>query len=486
MTFDMPVESKILIYGAGSFGKEIYKKAKEAYSVVCFVDKNKNKIEDIDVEVRTLKDIVEYKESIVVVCVHNGSWHREIAEQLQALGFNKILFLALFNVYQSEKAALMNQFYNLFLEGQYDLLRRIPCYSDMLKNIFEEKVIRKNSAYVITYCGKELLYSQEPVQGVFVEEFYSDAPMVAVKLYMDLFRYFMYGEGSPAQYIKTMKNINNSFSMSDEEFLEDQYSVYKMLENNYWNGGVDSMPIDVKWNQRGYFNIMDGHHRSAFYILKGMQKLPVRMRKKEYDIWRNDLALKRTKALLNKTQLIPAVRICHPMLMDHDCRYNEYEITVLDVLQMWLYTLKRKFESVLELSPYQSYLGQNFYKMRKADKITSVVRSMEEAELARELCALQYIPEEAVEIVNALNVAEMIEKGCYELGLLCNFYDLEELQLKLCILNDCIEDILFWQSRYDAEAEKKYILDNSKFCKYQYLATKCMEGRFYEIGVFRK
>ena len=75
MTFDMPVESKILIYGAGSFGKEIYKKVKDAYSVVCFVDKNKNKIEDIDVEVRTLKDIVEYKESIVVVCVHNVRWH---------------------------------------------------------------------------------------------------------------------------------------------------------------------------------------------------------------------------------------------------------------------------------------------------------------------------------------------------------------------------------------------------------------------------
>lgn len=484
MTFDMPAGSKVLIYGAGKFGREVYEKIKNIYSVVCFIDKNKHEIENIDMEVRALNGIAEYRECIVLVCVHNGGWHREIAEELYEVGFEKILFLALCNVYRSEKAALMNRVYNLFLEEQYGLLKQIPCYSTMLKRKFEERIIRKNSAYVVAYCYKEFLYSYKDGDEVYVEEFSTDAPIVAVKLYMDLFRFFLYGEGKPDQYVRAMKNVNNSFHMSDEEFLKDQYLIYEILENSYSNGEVEAMPIDVKWNQHGYFNILDGHHRCAFYILKGIQKLPVRMRREDYDIWVNNTILKKVEAVLMNKQLLPAVRINHPILMECDCLYNEYETTTLDVLQEWLYSSKRAFSSVLELSPYQAYLGQNFYKMRKVEKITSIVRNKEEAELARLLCALQYIPEKAIEIEPDLNEQNLLSREKYEIGLLCNIYDLEELRLKFGIVNDSVEKMLFWQSKYNAEAEKEYILENSKFGNYMCLASKCLEGRYCEIGIF--
>ncbi|MCM1251841.1 MAG: ParB/Srx family N-terminal domain-containing protein [Clostridium sp.] len=484
--FDLEIGSSVLIYGAGELGQSIYNRIKHIYSIKCFIDRTISALRDNSIEIRNLDNISEYTNSVVLICVHNANWHNEIAEQLYKLGFNKILFLAFSNTYQKEASYTMNRLYNLFMEEEYNLLTDIPTYSTVIQKTSKEKILRETSSYIVVYCAKELIYSSLPDNKIYSENLdFDDIPMIANKLYINLFRFFMYGQGDADLYVKTMKNINNSFDMSDKDFSQSQYSIYQLLENEYAKGidFINLMPVDVKWNPKGYFNILDGHHRCAFYILKGMQTIPVRMTKKDYNLWMNNACIKQIQTILTHHQLRPAMYINHPILSEYQCKYIEYETTLLDIFQQWLYSLKKNFTSALEISPYQAYFSRNLYRTQKIDKIYSVVLNENEKLLSYALCNLQYIPVNAIKINTSLYEKEYCP---FELGLVCNIYGIKELQEKLDYINNIITDTLFWQSKSDINKEKEYILQNSEFQYYECLEHTCFDGKLCEIGVFKK
>ena len=489
--FSLGKGSTILIYGAGIIGKDIYNKVKDVYHVQCFIDRRTDTGKEMDISVRDPEQLSEYKDCAVIVCVHDGNWHYEIAENLYQHGFNQILFLALSDVYKKEEAFLMKKMYNLFLEKQYDCLEGIPCYSEMKRDIFSENVIRKNELYVTAYCSREMLYSYDKVdehqKGKMSAEIisYLDVPIIVHKPYIDLFRFFMYGEGSCELYIRNMRQLNNSFDMAEEEFLRSQYLIYQLLEKEYEKGfdAFQYAPIDVKWNPRGYFNVIDGHHRCAFYCLKGLQNMPVRMTREDYNIWVNEEYFEKLKRILVEGRVIPYTRINHPMLQEYRCRSMEFEKTVLDVMQEWLYDEKQTFHSALELSNYQGYYSRNIYRMNKSNEIGVIVTEKEDKQFVHTLNQLQYIPENSIVIMESLDEC-IKKKKVYELGIVCNMYEVNDLKDVLKHLNDIISDKIFWQSKSDAEAEKNYIINNSKFCNYKHIEGKCVEGRLCEIGVF--
>lgn len=493
-TFNLLPGSPVSIYGAGAFGQSIYNKVKVIYDVKCFIDKNVKAVNGLNIIVNDLEHLSGYQQSVVLVCTHNANWHYEIAEDLFERGFDKIIFLAVSDVYSPKMSIAMNKIYNFFLEEQYDDLYDIPCYQMMkhqVNSFSEENIIRENSNYVITWCAKELLYTSKKsmVQRISTlterNNTYFDIPMIATELYMDLFSFFMYGTGNADSYIQTMKSRNNSFNMNDEDFLKEQYSVYQLLEKEYEKGieVFQYMPIDVSWNPKGYFNIIDGHHRCIFYWLKGMQSMPVRMKKADYNTWINRSCLNFINDFIAKNQQVFAVKSTNPVLRKYSCQYKEYELTVLDALTKWLYDSQENFHSVLEISNYQANYGKNLYRMQKAEKITSIVHQ-NEIELANILCRLEHIPEDAITIIGYLNKGNCNDS--YDLGLLCGVYGIEELKENLDYLNICIKKVLFWQSHEDIELEKEYILKQSNFKNYTYLTTKCLDGKACEIGTFNK
>ena len=490
--FELFAGSSVLIYGAGMYGQQVYHRIKSIYKVECFVDKRVRNIDNIDLEVNDIEHILKYKESVVLVCVHNANWHYDIAEDLYRHGFEKIVFLAMSEKYEETNSEKMNMIYNYFIEEEYGSLREIPCYSVMIGKYFEENIIRENKNYVVTWCDKEFLYSydrmHEHLKEKKLETDFLNVPLIAYEPCTVLFRYFMYGiKDKVEKYIKLGKEVDNSFSMNEEEFLLEQYKTYRLLERKYEKGtdALQYMPIDVKWNVRGYFNIIDGHHRCVFYWLKGLQSMPVRMKREDYVIWMNDMAFQNIKKILGKNQIIPAVRINHPFLQKYKHSKTEYGITFLDLLSEWLYNSKSCFQSVIELSEKQAYYARNLYRMKKAKKIVAIVEPQEEVELAKAVASLQYIPEEAVDIRSSLKEAVSIYNE-FELGIICARYDVKELELCLDILNMNITKTIFWQSKLDSDQEKEYILKHSDFKHYTCLATKCIDGRFCEIGVFDK
>ena len=493
--FELVIHSPVLIYGAGMFGQKIYHKIKDIYKIEGFIDRNVRSIDGIEVAVYDLEHIAEFHYCSVIVCTHNANWHYEIAEDLYAKGFEKIIFLAMSDNYPEKKAIQMNRIYNYFLEEEYSCLCGIPCYQDMKERNFTENIIRENKEYVVVWCGKELLYSYNKFHDYIkidgLPKLYLDVPIIAYEPCTSLFRFFMNAiEGDVEKFVEVGRKVDNSFETTEEEFLNSQYDTYQLLEKTF-EKGVDAcqyMPIDVKWNPRGYFNLIDGHHRCAFYWLKGLQSMPVRMKRKDYEIWMNQPCFDKVKTLLKEEggeQILPSVKIAHPVLQGYTCRYAEYGTTILDILTEWLYKEGLNFQSILEVSDYQGFYGRNFFRMKKAEQIVSVVQGDKEIKLAKAIAELQYIPDDAIKILSSLD--EAIERNqTFEVGMLCGVYSIEELEINLDKLNNCLTNILFWQSKLNSQAEKEYILKYSDFHHYKDLATRFVNGRLCEIGVFVK
>lgn len=491
-SFDLYRGTSVLIYGAGLLGREIYGKVKGIYDVKCYVDRKTDVGVSTDIPVRDLEHIAEYRGCVVIICVHNGNWHYEIAEDLFDRGFEKILFLALNDTYKETEALCMNRIYNFFIEEQYDCLREIPCYQEMKGTDFKERIIRKNDKYVTAYCGRELLYSYDKIDEHQKDKIsqeallFWDVPMSAFKPFTSLFRYFMFGEGNSDLYVRNMRRLNNSFDMGEEEFLHSQYLIYQLLEKEYEKGieVLQYSPIDVKWNPRGYFNVVDGHHRCTFYYLKGMQNLPVRMTREDYETWMNAASADRIKEILNGNADILRMKISHPVLANGKCRYMEHGKTVLDVMQEWIYEGGYTFCSVIELSDCQAYYSRNLYRMKRADTITALACSEEDRKVALALNDLQYVPGTAVRITDSAE--RCFKKHQFDLALMCGMYDVHELEEIMELLDHSVLGTIFWQSKSDIEAEKAYILSHSDFCGYRKLAVKCLNGQLCEIGVFTR
>ena len=89
----------VVIYGAGELGRNIYEKISHKYNVVAMVDRNSRNLSGFKVPIlqpdeNSLKNVS--RKTVVIVCVHNGAWHNEIAKKMAQIGFEQILFLPFF------------------------------------------------------------------------------------------------------------------------------------------------------------------------------------------------------------------------------------------------------------------------------------------------------------------------------------------------------------------------------------------------------
>ncbi len=294
--FSLKKDSKVFIYGAGALGRRIRSYIGDYYHFEGYIDQKKDSINlagcgDL---VYGLEDLnILSKDICVIVCVHNGLWHRNICDELYNRGVDNILFLAVGDTFDYSQSQQMNEKYSIFMSQTFDI-SDIPKYGSMCKqkNVDDYPILYQSGDFVTLLYPIELLYSD----NANLEEAhnfrkitdqhrkYVDKPMTSHAPYLDLFRYMMFGGDYPAAFIELYRNMNNSTHMTDEEFLDSKWKIYNLLEKEYLKGWgyLKYSPIYASWNENGYANIRDGHHRAAFYYLKGMRRIPVRLSKEDY------------------------------------------------------------------------------------------------------------------------------------------------------------------------------------------------------------
>lgn len=493
--FELQMKDEVLIYGAGAFGRRVYDEIRGVYTIRGFVDRRKIIVEhDLDgiISVYSLNELKALLNCVVIICVHNAEWHYEIAETLSALGFDKILFLAVHASYDQGMARCMNRAYALLLENSYEVLTAIPRYNMLTGESDSKSVIRRSSNYVVAFCNRGIIFSFDNndsnteahnMDKVRLEHKpYINCPLPALRTYLSLMEYFMYGKSSPDIYVSLMKDVNNSFEMSSASFLEDQWKIYKLLEQEY-EKGMDAFqyaPIEVKWNKRGYFNILDGHHRAAFYYLKGLHSFPVRMKITDYEEWLNAGKLENVKKELRTT--MPKTFITNPYFSRISYEIYEGEETIIEMILKYVYENHRNYMWLLDASAWGGEFARFFYRTNKAENIISLA-DKGECELQKSLNQLYYIPEDKLRVYEG-DIDDLVE--CFQCAVICGRYEKNELEQmknfwKVSTLNE-----IFWSSKNDIEEEKEYILCHTQFTSYQFIGRKCINGRLCEIGVFKK
>lgn len=488
--FDLLEGSSVLIYGAGALGKKIYNQINKIFDVRGFVDKRRITIiiDKNNIPVYQPSELVGLEQCSIIVCVHNASWHYEIAELLYNRGFSKILFLAVHKVYERDMAKSMNKAYSLFLEENYMELKNIPSYNSLKNNIFLENVIRKSEKYVVSFCNREIIFSfngiEEHNKSKLKKEhlLYNDCPLAGFETYISLMEYFIHAEKSPDKYVSLMKTLNNSFAMGETEFLDDQWNVYQLLECEY-EKGLDSFqyaPLDVAWNEKGYFNILDGHHRAAFYYVKGMQYFPIRMKKEDYYHWVNEDKIGAVIESLKISE--PQVPIMHPYFTNVEYKIKEYEESTMEMVLRYVYETNTRYDSLLDASDYGGEFARSFYRSGKAGKIVSLIEDKDYS-FQKALNDLYYISEDMVRVESG--TLEKLQ-GKYQCGVICGKYNLVSLEKIVQFFDILFADEIIWQSKDRIEEEKRYIIEKTQFKSYKALGKKCVNGKLRETGVFTK
>lgn len=279
--FDLTKDSKILLYGYSrlDFAVNKYDELKRAgYKVLGYIDKNaKNLISEISIPIWQLDEItVDKRNTIVVVMLQNGRIHPQIAQMLYENGFSKIIYLP--EKIRSYNEKVMYDRYNLFLEQDFSRLKDIPQYIRLQEEgINSEKSCCTEGLYVI---------KKIPVKDLYVYEENENSNKIALldeKIYNGMF-----------DYLDGVKNECNEYlehqGVSEEKaenFLNDR----KRLKQFYEELNEEEFMIiapHASWNDKGYFNIIDGLHRAIYQARNGKKEIYIRIKKEDYIKWHDN------------------------------------------------------------------------------------------------------------------------------------------------------------------------------------------------------
>lgn len=486
---------------------------KAGFQVKGYIDKCANDLKSItDRPVYSMDNTEELskQESVVIICLRNMISHEAIAEALNQKGFKYILYLPTALHIKPHYEKIIRTIYNQICAGIINEIegKELPKYTDCYYKLFDARasICMQDASTVVVRCPWVLCYCS--TQSVREEEAKKwgcrpwkewDIPIAAQELYMSLVRYYDNLENT----VKTVDEyLAERVEISQDNFIGLQHQ-HMNYSNQYINaaklkelagrmeilnamakefnkglGYFETAPSIAKWNERGLFNILDGQHRSAFLISRGIKYIPIRISKADYDKWYNksvadkciqymcEHKIKRTKTM-----------IPHPQFINFDSE-KEWETTpILEKIQQMVCKLKLNEMNMLDISNYDSYFARNFYRMGIQKAV-----SYENFEQHNFVVLLNQMLYAQVDICK--NIQEIVLKGKYQIvcAICPNEYIRESFDV---ILNECADGVVFWQSATENyELEKAHIQNNTPFKYYQKLFMSYNGKSVTEFGFF--
>ena len=471
-------KDKMVIYGGGALGKERYRYLCNHYQVLAFFDQNAGSIsiEDIDIPIYTPQDGVKKlgTDIIVVVCIHNAYVHQEVAQYLYSLGVNKIVFLPMKDEYLSEPRMRMLRIYTYFCEHDLDKVREIPCYSSLLRQPYMDCIIRSNSEYIVGWCPIELLYTDKNWPGD-----NADIPAAAFRILAEGYEFFQGKIGEADSFIQVyMPEDGHSESVGD--FLQRRFNTYLMLEKE-WKENQEYFkyaPIEVKWNEGAYFNVLDGHNRICFLIDKGCRWIPVRMQRGDYELWLNEPVCKTVCEKSCKMNRHYAYHLPHPLFRYEKITKDDTCADILCKTFNFLSIKVRTINCILEISEYEGYFADNFLRMGVKQAI--VLETNEEI-IDKMNDIQQLIQIRHLQIVRNLGQME----GKVELAFLLK--DMHEEDLEHILDADCMQSCkVLIHKAYGADKENQKMLRKHGYGEPHFLLRVVEENEVREVAVYSR
>lgn len=375
--FCISAKEKIAVYGGGERGVALKKDlVKIGYEVICYLDKNRNLKRDLPVY--SIDECDLDLSTIIIISLSNGSVHKSIADELLSKGYNKIIFIPIDFFSKLNITKDMFKIYEKIVFGDSLEGIKIPKYDNFYKNMFEyeHSIIEKYDEYFKVWVDFQSIYSldikkwEDDKDKVFLEELYQNKNIGLLHNIISMMEVF---EGKKTKnrgtYLKSIsKNINIE---SLDQWMNEREKLYQTY-NRELNFGMEffenSAPLS-KWNKKGYFNLLDGHHRVSFLYLKGFRFIPLKISKKDFNIWLNDNTLKCVLNYIQTEKFKIKAPISHPSfnLLKSEC--EDFCIRSIRAIFDELRGEDFKSARVLDISGYEGFFGRNIEKMTKEPAI---------------------------------------------------------------------------------------------------------------------
>lgn len=293
MSFNLTGKEDILIYGAGERGKKLAELFYEnGFHVKAILDQKAAGLGSVTVKNHIFQVVhpEEYsgcpENEIIIISLWNAVQHEMIAKYLNKMGFTKIIYIPMTMMGNIELMSQMRTVFNDILEDRI-FVHAVPEYREIV-----EKPAYQGLNGDLVYLPVELLFSEEnfeiPIENLNDSEYLKRKKVLQtsgenignMKHYLQLYQYLDKGCGDCTDYLSTqISDLSGHNEAEKKRVLKDRYTLFQIYEKAF---GInrelfyDSAPT-VTWNPKGYFNIIDGHHRATYMYYKGIWDIPVKV-----------------------------------------------------------------------------------------------------------------------------------------------------------------------------------------------------------------
>lgn len=500
-----------IIYGAGIGGKKLYRRLNHmGYEVSAFIDQRAEQIKQLYQKNVLLPDDYKGKpeDTIIIISVANYFEHKKIAQILSSYGFNKIIYMPPPNTPDySDYAIKMTELYNKIMEQAISNMDYAPFYQAEELSYFTNSAVisRLSGGKIVVSVPLDICYTQiisgyQKTKNIELCHS-SDLPFYIGKY--KLIEYFKVFEGTSSNPDTAIQNYHNfvlsngamyqTYTKNDTGLhLLDQnrFGIYQAM-NQALNDGLtffEKTPIKLAWNTKGYFNLIDGHHRLAFFCIKGFSRIPAEISSEDYKEWINEEKLSPCISAARQGNFpVSCTPIEHPNFYYYPTAQDMGGTTRLQKICSYLVQncIDIKNKKILDLGCHFSNLSRFFHRM--GAEVTAIESEENFHLFAQHLNQLLYCNTinlycEKIESFNSSISFDIV----IMLGGLGFIPGTETSEVILKQIDKLTGSILIWESGKKAAYEKQLILKSTSFSKYERLGFTVNNGSLSELGVFYK
>lgn len=482
-------EEKIIIYGAGELGKQVYEHLKEKnVHIVAFLDKKATgKIDGILIlpPYDESLDLKERAGAIVIICLNAGDEHKCIADELYYNGYKKIVFLPLNYAMLYNTKIRLTQLYNKALTGEA-IWSDVQSYDEYICIEWrDDAVIREDREWIWVWINQEILFSEDyfnwkgDKKKIHLINDGVDVNLNAYYWYHELFDYID-GIKSDCQEYLSIFNIRQETKMGVDKVCNREKLVADLNQKLSYGLEffIEAAP-EVTWNNKGYFNLVGGHHRTIFLQHKGYVYYPVKMQKEDYIVWKNRDDLEQLTDYIDKNKIENTyVPVPHPYFINFPHLRENWGPTVLGDVLRYLGPIRLNNKKVIDISQYEGYFARVTKRMCAEDVLFYCVDHTI-LSLASEIFKLLKI-----ENIRMTDLLDSILEECNNADIIFGMLNTRELLKNKCL--QTFEGMLFAEHYLDEDYFVEAILQETGMNHYKSIHREIFQGRMVEVGVFER